>query len=142
MVVVPPAHSASMCFACGSSVWINVDLPAPNAPKTTILYFSSAIVVRWAKEAVYRFGRKYLIEMCLLQVFSIVLRIFLPVNLRFVLADHHLPFFRMNVPFLYSANARCSSSSVFITIGPPQATGSRRGFPEKYKNRVPIFPAF
>ncbi|GEM_PF-6076029 len=39
--------------------------------------------------------------------------------------------FRRKVPFRYSSNACRSSSSVFITIGPRHATGSRRGFPEK-----------
>lgn len=34
--------------------------------------------------------------------------------------------FRKKVPFFNSSKALCNSSSVFITIGPPQATGSPR----------------
>ena len=40
----------------------------------------------------------------------------------------------MNVPFLYSSNACFSSPSVFITIGPYQATGSPMGLPEINRN--------
>ena len=39
-------------------------LTCPKAPKTTILYFSSAIRVRWVTENVYRFGREGSTEMC------------------------------------------------------------------------------
>jgi len=36
----------------------------------------------------------------------------------------------MKVPLRNSVNACCSSASVFITIGPYQATGSSIGLPE------------
>ena len=42
----------------------------------------------------------------------------------------------MNVPFRYSSNAICSSSSVFITIGPYQATGSPMGLPDMSRKRT------
>ena len=42
----------------------------------------------------------------------------------------------MNVPFWYSSNATRSSSCVFITIGPYQATGSPSGRPERSRNRT------
>ena len=38
----------------------------------------------------------------------------------------------MNVPSLNSLNANASSSFVFITIGPPNATGSFRGNPSNH----------
>ncbi|NOY45617.1 MAG: hypothetical protein GXP50_09225 [Deltaproteobacteria bacterium] len=44
------------------------------------------------------------------------------------------------VPLRYSRKARSSSSSVFMTIGPRQATGSRRGAPAKSRNRTPPGP--
>ena len=46
-----------------------------------------------------------------------------------------------NVPRSSSSNASCSSSCVFITIGPYQATGSSSGFPETSRNRIPSSPA-
>ncbi len=42
----------------------------------------------------------------------------------------------MNVPFRYSSNAIRSSSSVFITIGPYQATGSLMGLPDMSRKRT------
>ena len=47
----------------------------------------------------------------------------------------------MNVPSFNSANARCSSAWVFITIGPYQAIGSSIGLPETNRNRIPSSPA-
>ena len=47
----------------------------------------------------------------------------------------------MNVPFRRSANACRSSSRVFITIGPYQATGSSSGLPETSRKRMPWSPA-
>src|SRR4030042_3630819 len=54
-----------------------------------------------------------------------------------VQSDHHA-FFLINVPSAYSLNATRSSSAVFITIGPRQATGSWIGFPEKKRNLNPF----
>ncbi len=46
----------------------------------------------------------------------------------------------MNVPARYSANATRNSSSVFITIGPCQATGSPIGRPAINRNRRDAVP--
>ena len=43
----------------------------------------------------------------------------------------------MKVPSRSSRAACRSSACVFITIGPYQATGSRSGFPETSRNRIP-----
>ena len=48
----------------------------------------------------------------------------------------------MKVPSRSSRAACCSSACVFITIGPYQATGSRSGFPETSRNRIPSSPAW
>lgn len=48
----------------------------------------------------------------------------------------------MNVPSSSSINALRSSSSVFMTMGPPHATGSRRGLPETMTIRAPSGPAW
>jgi hypothetical protein len=50
-------------------------------------------------------------------------------------------YFLMNVPLRSSSYARLSSASVFITIGPYQATGSSSGRPEASRNRMPCSPA-
>ena len=47
----------------------------------------------------------------------------------------------MNVPLLNSIRAWRSSSRVFITIGPYQATGSSIGLPDTSRNRMPSSPA-
>src|ERR1051326_7328371 len=47
----------------------------------------------------------------------------------------------MKVPLRSSVKACCSSASVFITIGPYQATGSSIGLPDTSKNRTPSSPA-
>src|SRR5688572_14809771 len=47
----------------------------------------------------------------------------------------------INVPRSSSAKASCSSCCVFITIGPPHATGSSSGLPETSRNRIPSAPA-
>ena len=47
---------------------------------------------------------------------------------------------RRNVPSLSWAKACRSSSWVFMTIGPYQATGSLRGWPETSRNRIPSSP--
>ena len=47
---------------------------------------------------------------------------------------------RRNVPSLSWAKACRSSSWVFMTIGPYQATGSLRGWPDTSKNRTPSSP--
>ena len=47
-----------------------------------------------------------------------------------------------NVPRSRSSKACRSSSCVFITIGPYQATGSSSGFPETRRNRMPSSPAW
>ena len=44
-------------------------------------------------------------------------------------------YFLIKVPFRYSSKACSSSSSVFITIGPYQATGSSMGLPDMSRNR-------
>src|SRR5262249_31955984 len=49
--------------------------------------------------------------------------------------------FLMNVPSRSSLKACCSSSSVFITIGPYHATGSSIGLPDTRRNRIPSSPA-
>src|SRR4030042_5883915 len=41
----------------------------------------------------------------------------------------HFPLYFIKIPFSYSSKARRSSSWVFITIGPYQATGSPIGLP-------------
>jgi len=47
----------------------------------------------------------------------------------------------MNVPSWYSRKAAASSSRVFMTIGPDQATGSPRGLPDASRNRNGTFLA-
>jgi len=47
----------------------------------------------------------------------------------------------MNEPTPSSSNAFSSSSLVFITMGPPQATGSFSGAPEKRMTLIPSPPA-
>ncbi len=47
----------------------------------------------------------------------------------------------INVPFWYSSKAILSSSCVFMTIGPYQATGSPIGFPETRRKRTLSFSA-
>ena len=46
-----------------------------------------------------------------------------------------------NVPCLYSSKAALSSSFVFMTIGPYQATGSPIGLPDIRRNLTPSSPA-
>src|SRR5262249_20902422 len=46
-----------------------------------------------------------------------------------------------NVPFSSSLKACRSSSCVFITMGPYQATGSSSGLPETSRKRMPSSPA-
>ena len=47
----------------------------------------------------------------------------------------------MKVPSRSSRATCCSSTWVFITVGPYQATGSRSGFSETSRNRIPSSPA-
>jgi hypothetical protein len=56
-------------------------------------------------------------------------------------ADAGHPFFLMKVPSRSSWAATRSSSRVFMTIGPCQATGSPMGRPETRMNRTPSRPA-
>src|SRR5215475_8085871 len=56
--------------------------------------------------------------------------------------NHPRGYVLRNVPRSRSSNACRSSSCVFITIGPYQATGSSIGFPETRRNRIPSSPAW